>query len=125
MLLVRAATLPSRMPSRWRWGTRCGAGAGSCLGDHRERALERKGREGITILNRRNRLPFTAQILTTAVIVIALIGAARLASSEEDARAFDEAAELTRFQLEGAARGVEVADPAADDRQGPVEREEP
>ena len=58
-------------------------------------------------------------------MVIALVGAARLASSEEDARAFDEAAELTRFQLEGAARGVEVADPADDDPPVPVGREEP
>ena len=55
----------------------------------------------------------------------AMVGAARLASSEEDARAFDEAAEQTRFQLEGAARGVEAAHPAADDLRAPVEREEP
>ena len=78
----------------------------------------------MTIPNRRNRLPFPAQVLTTAIIVFALAGAARLASSEEDSRAFDEAAEQTRFQLEGAARGVEAADPAADDPQGPAEREE-
>lgn len=58
-------------------------------------------------------------------MVAAMVGAARLASSEEDARAFDEAAEQTRFQFEGAARGVEAAHPAADDLQAPVEREEP
>ena len=58
-------------------------------------------------------------------MVGALAGGARLASSEQDARAFDEAAEQTRFQFEGAARGVEAADPAADDLQVPVEREEP
>lgn len=74
---------------------------------------------------RLNRLSFPAQILTTAIIVAALAGAARLASSEEDSRAFDEAAEQTRFQLEGAARGVETADPPDDERQMPVEREEP
>ena len=74
---------------------------------------------------RLNRLSFPAQILTTAIIVAALAGAARLASSEEDSRAFDEAAEQTRFQLEGAARGVEAAGPADDERQTPVEREEP
>ena len=74
---------------------------------------------------RPNRLSFPAQILTTAIIVAALVGAARLANSEEDARAFDEAAEQTRFQLEGAARGVEAAGRADDERQVPVEREEP
>ena len=74
---------------------------------------------------RPHRLSFPAQILTTAIIVAALAGAARLASSEEDSRAFDEAAEQTRFQLEGAARGVEAASPADDERQAPVEREEP
>ncbi len=74
---------------------------------------------------RLNRLSFPAQILMTAIIVAALAGAARLASSEEDSRAFDEAAEQTRFQLEGAARGVEAADPPDDERQMPVEREEP
>ena len=74
---------------------------------------------------RLNRLSFPAQILTTAIIVAALAGAARLASSEEDSRAFDEAAEQTRFQLEGAARGVEAAGRADDERQMPVEREEP
>lgn len=42
---------------------------------------------------RRNRLPFPAQLLTTAIIVAVLAGAAHLASSEEDSRAFDEAAE--------------------------------
>lgn len=50
---------------------------------------------------RHNRLSFPAQILTTAIIVAVLVAAARLASSEEDSRAFDEAAEETRFQLEG------------------------
>ena len=54
-----------------------------------------------------------------------MAGAARLASSEADARAFDEAAEQTRFQFEGAARGVEAAHPAADDLHESVERGEP
>lgn len=67
--------------------------------------------------SRRYRLSFPAQILTTAIIVATLFGVARLSSSEEDARAFDEAAEETRFQLEGAARGISAADPE--------EREEP
>jgi len=35
----------------------------------------------MTMSNRRNRLPFPAQLLTTAIIVAALAGAARLASS--------------------------------------------
>lgn len=61
--------------------------------------------------SRRYRLSFPAQILTTSIIVAALFGVARLSSSEEDARAFDEAAEETRFQLEGAARGISAADP--------------
>ena len=74
--------------------------------------------------NRPSRLPFPAQILTTAIIVVAFVGAARLASSEEDSRAFDEAAEQTRFQFEGAARGVGAADPADDEIQLPVERRE-
>ncbi len=63
----------------------------------------------------RNRLPFPAQVLTTAIMVAALVGAARLASSEEDAKAFDEAAEQTRFQLEGAARGIGPVDDTADE----------
>jgi len=71
------------------------------------------------------RLSFPAQILTTAIIVAVLAGAARLASSEEDARAFDEAAEQTRFQFEGAARGVEAARPADDESQVPLERRQP
>ena len=71
------------------------------------------------------RLPFPAQILTTAIMVAALVGAARLASSEEDSREFDEAAEQTRFQLEGAARGVVAADTAEDETQVPEERQEP
>ena len=54
-----------------------------------------------------------------------MVAAARWASSEEDAKAFDEAAEQTRFQFEGAARGVEAADPATGDLQVPVERDEP
>ena len=58
-------------------------------------------------------------------MVVAMVAAARWASSEEDAKAFDEAAEQTRFQFEGAARGVEAADPATDDLQVPVERDEP
>lgn len=75
--------------------------------------------------NRHNRLPFPAQILTTAIIVLAFVGAARLASSEEDSRAFDEAAEQTRFQFEGAARGVGAADRANDEIPVPLEHEEP
>ena len=75
---------------------------------------------------RHNRLSFPAQLLTTAIIVAALAGAAHLASSEEDSRAFDEAAEETRFQLEGAARGVLTADTADDETQAPpAERQEP
>ena len=71
------------------------------------------------------RLSFPAQLLATAIIVAALCGVARLSSSAEDARAFDEAAEETRFQLEGAARGVTADDPVVDESQMPVEREEP
>ena len=74
--------------------------------------------------SKRNRLPFPAQILTTAIIVGAFVGAARLASSEEDSRAFDEAAEQTRFQFEGAARGVGAAGPADDEIRVPLERRE-
>ncbi len=48
------------------------------------------------------RLSFPAQILITGILVAALAGAARLASNEEDSRAFDEAAEQTRLQREGA-----------------------
>ena len=71
------------------------------------------------------RLSFPAQILTTVIIVGALVWAARLASSEEDSRAFDEAAEQTRFQLEGAARGIGPADDAADEAgDGAGERKE-
>ena len=40
----------------------------------------------------RSKLNFPMQILTTGAIVLALAGAARLASSQEDSRAFDEAA---------------------------------
>ncbi|MCY3612599.1 MAG: hypothetical protein OXH51_13805 [Gemmatimonadetes bacterium] len=75
--------------------------------------------------NRRNRLSFPAQLLTTAILVAALAGVARVASSEEDSRAFDEAAEQTRFQLEGAARGVVAADSADGETQVPAERREP
>lgn len=75
--------------------------------------------------NKRNRLPFPAQLLTTVIIVATLIGAARRASSEEDAKAFDEAAEQTRFQLEGAARGVVATDSADNETQVPEERQEP
>ena len=59
---------------------------------------------------RRHRLSFPAQLLTTALIVVVLAGVARLTSSEEDARAFDEAAEQTRFQLEQAAGAGEAAE---------------
>ena len=79
----------------------------------------------MTVPNGRIRLPFRAQLLTTAIIVAILVAAARLASSEEDSRAFDEAAEQTRFQLEGAARGVVAADSANDETQVPAERQEP
>ena len=71
------------------------------------------------------RLSFPVQLLTTGIIVAALAGAARLASSEEDSKAFDEAAEQTRFQLEGAARGVLAADSADNEPQAPAVREEP
>ena len=75
---------------------------------------------------RHDRLSFPAQLLTTAIIVAVLVVAARLASSEEDSRAFDEAAEETRFQLEGAARGVVTADTADEETQAPpAERQEP
>ena len=79
----------------------------------------------MTLPNRRNRLPFPAQLLATAIMVAALAAAARLASSEEDSRAFDEAAEQTRFQLEGATRGVVAADSADGEIQVPAERREP
>lgn len=75
--------------------------------------------------NRRDRLSFPAQLLTTAIMVAALAGTARLASSDEDSRAFDEAAGETRFQLEGAARGVVAADTADHEAQVPEERQEP
>ena len=55
---------------------------------------------------KQNRLSFPVQILTTVIIVGALV---------EGARAFDEAAEQTRFQLEGAARGIGPVDEAADE----------
>lgn len=71
------------------------------------------------------RLSFPVQLLTTGIIVAALAGAAHLTSSEEDSRAFDEAAEQTRFQLEGAARGVVPAHSADDETGAPAEREEP
>ncbi len=64
-----------------------------------------------------NRLSFPAQILTTGIIVGALVWAARLASSEEDSRAFDESAEETRFQLEGAARGIGPVDEAGEGKE--------
>ena len=57
----------------------------------------------------RSRLNFPMQILTTGAIVLALAGAARLSSSQEDSRAFDEAAEATRLLLEGAGRGIDRA----------------
>ena len=76
-----------------------------------------------------NRLSFPVQILTTVIIVGALVWAARLASSEEDSRAFDEAAEQTRFQLEGAARGIgpvdDAAEEAGDEAGDRKERREP
>lgn len=72
-----------------------------------------------------NRLSFPAQILTTGIIAGGLVWAARSASSEEDSRAFDEAAEQTRFQLEGAARGIGQADDSADEAGEREERREP
>lgn len=57
-----------------------------------------------------NRLPFPAQVLTTGIIVVALVGTAQLASSKEDSRAFDKAAEHTRFQLEGTDRKADRVD---------------
>ena len=79
---------------------------------------------GITMPDRRNRLSFPAQILTTAIIVAVLVLAAHLSSSEEDSKAFDRAAEKTRLQIEGAARGVKVDAPVDDKTQVPVEHEE-
>lgn len=69
----------------------------------------------------RSKLNFPMQILTTGAIVLALAGAARLASSQEDSRAFDEAAEETRLLLEGAGRGIERAGETGDGatRRGP------
>ena len=75
--------------------------------------------------SRPHRLSFPVQLLTTGIIVAALAGAAQVTSSEEDSRAFDEAAGQTRFQLEGAARGVLAADSADDEPQAPAERKEP
>ncbi|WP_420632445.1 hypothetical protein [Candidatus Palauibacter sp.] len=72
-----------------------------------------------------NRLSFSAQILTTGIIVGAMVWAATLASSEEDSRAFDEAAEQTRFQLEGAARGIDRVDDSGDEARERVERRDP
>ncbi len=72
-----------------------------------------------------NRLSFPVQILTTVIIVGALVWAARRASSEEDSRAFDEAAEQTRFQLEGAARGIGPVDDADDEAGERMERRDP
>ena len=72
-----------------------------------------------------NRLSFPAQILTTGIIVATLVCAAKLANSEEDSRAFDQAAEQTRFQLEGAARGIALVDDADDQAGERVERREP
>lgn len=75
--------------------------------------------------SKRSRLSFPGQILTTLIIVGALVWSARLASSEEDSRAFDEAAEQTRFQLEGAARGIGPVDEAADEAGERKERRDP
>jgi len=72
-----------------------------------------------------NRLSFPAQILTTVIIVGALVWAARSVSSEADSRAFDEAAEQTRFQLEGAARGIGPVDDSADEAGERKERRDP
>lgn len=74
---------------------------------------------------RRNRLSFPAQILTAAIIATVLVCAAHLLSSEEDSEAFDKAAEKTRLQVVGAARGVKVDAPVDDKSQVSVEREEP
>lgn len=65
------------------------------------------------------RLRFPLQLLVTGVIVAALAWAARLASTPEGASAFDEAAEETRFEFEGAARGVGLPDPADDGTRQP------
>lgn len=72
------------------------------------------------------RLSFPVQIVTTVIIVGALVWAARLASSEEDSRALDEAAAQTRFQLEGAARGIGPVDDTGDEAGDDAgERKEP
>ena len=72
-----------------------------------------------------NRLSFPVQILTTVIIVGALVWAARSVSSEADSRAFDEAAEQTRFELEGAARGIGPVDEADDEAGEGKERRDP
>ncbi|WP_419166712.1 hypothetical protein [Candidatus Palauibacter sp.] len=72
-----------------------------------------------------NRLSFSAQILTTGIIVGTMVWAPTLASSEEDSSAFDEAAEQTRFQLEGAARGIDRVDDSGDEARERVERRDP
>ena len=75
--------------------------------------------------DRRNRLSFPAQILTAAIIAAVLIVVAHLSSSEEDAKAFDKAADKTRLQFEGAARGVKRPAPVNDAARAPEEGEEP
>ena len=56
--------------------------------------------------NKTRWFPLPAQLVATAVIVFVLVGAAQMASSDADATLFDEAAEQTRLQFEGAGRGV-------------------
>ena len=53
------------------------------------------------------RLPI--QLAVTAIIVLGLVGVAHMASSRDRAEAFDQAAAQTRFQFEGAGRGVGIA----------------
>lgn len=87
-------------------------------------AFQLKRRKRINMSDSRSdrsskRLPFPLQLLVTGIIVAALAWAARLASTPEGASAFDEAAEETRFEFEGAARGVVLPDPADDGAQRP------
>ncbi|MEM7417661.1 MAG: hypothetical protein AAF389_19390 [Gemmatimonadota bacterium] len=56
------------------------------------------------------RMSFVVQLLVTAGIVASFTAAAHLASSSDDARAFDAAAEETRLEYEG------VPDDGSDDR---------
>ena len=56
------------------------------------------------------KLRFPAQLAVTATIVLGLAGAARLASSSNDAETFDQAAAQTRLAFDAAGRGVSAGD---------------